>query len=66
MQSQDNLNEYLERHRRAIQLKQVDILREIHRLCLRHKIDYWLDGGTALGAVRRASSTRHTRNSRRI
>lgn len=52
MQSQDNLNEYLERHRRAIQLKQVDILREIHRLCLRHKIDYWLDGGTALGAVR--------------
>ena len=52
MQNQDNLNEYLERHRRAIQLKQVDILREIHRLCLRHKIDYWLDGGTALGAVR--------------
>ena len=41
MQNQDNLNEYLERHRRAIQLKQVDILREIHRLCLRHKIDYW-------------------------
>ena len=46
------LNEYLVRHRRAVQLKQVDILREIHRLCLRHHIDYWLDGGTILGAVR--------------
>jgi lipopolysaccharide cholinephosphotransferase len=28
------------------------ILRVIHDLCRRHRIAYWLDGGTALGAVR--------------
>lgn len=47
---------YLQAHQAAVlrdvQLKQLDILREIHRICQLHKIDYWLDGGTILGAVR--------------
>ena len=37
---------------RRAQLKQLTILEEIHRICLKHGIAYWLDGGTLLGAVR--------------
>lgn len=48
----DSLKQYMEDHRRAVQLKQLDILKEIDALCQRHHIDYWLDGGTILGAVR--------------
>ena len=47
-----NLKEYLDRHRRAVQLKQLGILKEIDAICRRNGIDYWLDGGTILGAVR--------------
>ena len=46
------LADFLERHRRAVQLRQLEILRAIHRVCLKNGIDYWLDGGTLLGAVR--------------
>ena len=46
------LADFLERHRRAVQLRQLEILRAIHRVCLKNDIDYWLDGGTLLGAVR--------------
>lgn len=46
------LNDYMERHRRAVQLKQLEILKAIDALCRKHRIDYWLDGGTLLGAVR--------------
>lgn len=46
------LQQYLDRHRRAVQLKQLGILREIDTICRRHGISYWLDGGTLLGAVR--------------
>ncbi len=46
------LKKYLDEHRRAVQLKQLGILREIHAICTRNNIDYWLDGGTLLGAVR--------------
>lgn len=46
------LQQYLDRHRRAVQLKQLAILCEIDAVCRRHGIDYWLDGGTLLGAVR--------------
>ncbi len=46
------LSDYLARHRRAVQLKQLHILKEIDKVCQRHHIDYWLDGGTLLGAVR--------------
>ena len=46
------LADFLKRHRRAVQLLQLEILRAIHRVCLKNNIDYWLDGGTLLGAVR--------------
>ena len=49
-------NLYLETYRhetlRPCQLKQLAILVEIDRLCRKHGIPYWLDGGTLLGAVR--------------
>ena len=47
-----DLKAYLDAHRRAVQLKQLDILKQIDAICRRNKIDYWLDGGTILGAVR--------------
>lgn len=46
------LHDYMERHRRAVQLRELEILREIDKICRRHSITYWLDGGTLLGAVR--------------
>lgn len=49
-------NTYLEQYKvqqlRACQLKQLSILEEIDRICQKHQIGYWLDGGTLLGAVR--------------
>lgn len=49
---EDALKTYMERHRRAVQLKQLGILKAIDAICRRHHITYWLDGGTLLGAVR--------------
>lgn len=46
------LSDYLARHRREVQLRQLEILRAIDAICRRHNVDYWLDGGTILGAVR--------------
>lgn len=43
---------YAKRNLRAMQLKMLDILREVTALCDSHHIDYWLDSGTLLGAVR--------------
>lgn len=37
---------------RPCQLKQLTILEEIDRICRKHDIKYWLDGGSLLGAVR--------------
>ena len=48
----DNHKDYMQRHLRSIQLKELTILQEIHQVCVNHHIDYWLDGGTILGAVR--------------
>ena len=49
-------NDYIERHKehhlRACQLKQLSILEEIDRICKKHHIDYWLESGTLLGAIR--------------
>lgn len=49
-------NNYLKKFReanlRACQLKQLSILEEVDKLCRRHNIKYWIDGGTLLGAVR--------------
>lgn len=37
---------------RRAQLVMLRILRVVHDICRRHRIAYWLDGGSALGAVR--------------
>lgn len=46
------LTEYVKQHLRECQLKQLSILAEVDRICRKHQIDYWLDGGSLLGAVR--------------
>lgn len=46
------LSAYVAGNLRACQLKQLSILEEIDRICRKHRITYWLDGGTLLGAVR--------------
>ena len=46
------LEQYKQQQLRRCQLKQLIILEEIDRICRKHHIDYWLDGGTLLGAVR--------------
>lgn len=47
-----NLEEFKQKQLRACQLKQLTILEEIDRICRKHGIVYWLDGGSLLGAVR--------------
>lgn len=37
---------------RKAQLRMLEILIEIDKICKKHHINYWLDGGTLLGAVR--------------
>lgn len=37
---------------RKLQLTQLEIMDEVHRICVENKITYYLIGGTALGAVR--------------
>lgn len=37
---------------KEIQLIELKILQEIHELCLKHEISYYMSGGTLLGAVR--------------
>lgn len=46
------LEKYMKENLRACQLKQTAILVEIDRVCRKHNIPYWLDGGSLLGAVR--------------
>lgn len=50
--SNPNLSAYVADHLRACQLKQLSILEEVDRICKKHGIGYWLDGGSLLGAVR--------------
>lgn len=37
---------------RRMQMKMLDILTEVDKICKKHDIPYWLAGGTLLGAVR--------------
>lgn len=46
------LEQFKQQQLRKCQLKQLDILVEIDRICHKHGIGYWLDGGSLLGAVR--------------
>ena len=46
------LSTYVANNLRACQLKQLSILEEMDRICQKHHLTYWLDGGTLLGAVR--------------
>lgn len=46
------LKKYHKQHLREMQLAEWDILCHVARICERHDIPYWLDGGTLLGAVR--------------
>lgn len=46
------LEQFKLRQLRTAQLKQLTILEEIDRICRKHGIRYWLDGGSLLGAVR--------------
>lgn len=48
----DNLEKFKQEHLAAIQKKELEILCAVRDICERHNIDYWLDGGTCLGAVR--------------
>lgn len=52
MDFKENLREHSQRNLRACQLRQLEILKEIDKMCRRHGIKYWLDSGTLLGAVR--------------
>lgn len=48
----DKLEQFKQQNLRACQLKQLDILLAIDSICKANNIEYWLDGGTLLGAVR--------------
>lgn len=48
----DALKEHTKRNLRECQLKQLHILECFDRICKAYGLQYWLDGGTLLGAVR--------------
>ena len=48
----EHLSQYVAKNLRACQLKQLSILEEVDRICEKHNLTYWLDGGSILGAVR--------------
>lgn len=37
---------------RQAQLKMLEMLKAIDQICIKHGLDYWLEGGTLLGAIR--------------
>ncbi len=48
----EQLKDFTLKQLKACQEKQLSILCEVDRICKAYKIEYWLDGGTLLGAVR--------------
>lgn len=57
------LEEYKRRTLRQCQLKQLGILEEIDRICRKHDISYWLDGGSLLVPCATEGSFRGTTTS---
>ena len=47
-----NKNDYEDLNLRDAQMLMVDILQEVHNLCEKHGLKYFLDAGTLIGAVR--------------
>ncbi len=47
-----NIGKYMNEHIAGVQKKELAILCAIRDICERNNIEYWLDGGTCLGAVR--------------
>lgn len=47
-----NISIYMKQHLREVQMKEFSILCAIRDICEKNDIDYWLDGGTLLGAMR--------------
>ena len=47
-----NAMQYNQDMLRRLQLTELEILKDIDRVCRAHGIAYWLDSGTALGAMR--------------
>lgn len=46
------IEQYMQQHLKDVQRKELSILCAIRDVCEKNNIDYWLDGGTCLGAVR--------------
>lgn len=46
------LKQYMQKNLRAVQMKELSILCTVTDICKRNGIEYWLDGGTLLGAKR--------------
>ena len=46
MNFHNNIKAYTQQNLRSCQLKQLSILEEIDKICKRHNIEYWLDGGS--------------------
>lgn len=46
------LRDYIDSNLRTLQLKELAILVAIDKVCRANDIQYWLDGGTCLGAIR--------------
>ena len=47
-----NRDDYEDLGLREAQLLMVDILEDVHKLCEKHNLRYFLDAGTLIGAVR--------------
>jgi lipopolysaccharide cholinephosphotransferase len=52
MKLKNNINMGKSLKLRDVQLELFQLLRIVDRICRKHNIQYWLDGGTLLGAVR--------------